>query len=132
MDARLKTIFYKYSDIYHLEIRLSDKLKQHRKNFSEIRNNIYNNNLPKPTVNELAAELNMSVSYFQHIYKELFGVSVIQDIIKSRIEKACYLLLITQDPISKIAESCGYENIEHFNRQFKAITGFTPSQYKAK
>ncbi len=131
MDARLRTIFYKYSDMYHLEIRLSDKLKRHRPLFCEVRNSIYANPLQKKTVSEIAEELNLSVSYFQHIYKELFGVSVIQDIIRSRIEKACHLLSIDQTSISAIAEICGYENVEHFSRQFKEITGFTPSQYKS-
>ena len=74
----------------------------------------------------------LCVSYVQHIYKELFGVPVIQDIIRSRIERACYLLTMTPDSVAHIAESCGYENVEHFNRQFKEITGFSPNQYRKK
>lgn len=131
IDARLKTILYKYSDIFHLEIRLSDKLKAHRARFYEIRNGIYGS-FPKKTVSELAQEASLSVSYFQHIYKELFGVSVVQDIIKSRIERACYLLTVSQSSIAEVAEACGYENVEHFIRQFKEITGFTPNKYRGE
>ena len=83
-------------------------------------------------VNEISAGLNLSTSYFQHIYKQLFGVSVMSDIIRSRIEYACYLLSNNADSISEIAFRCGYENKEHFTRQFKEITGFTPRQYREK
>ena len=132
LDAKLRTILYKYSDAYHLETQLSDKLKVHRPLFHEIRNGIYSQHSPKKTVSELAEDASLSVSYFQHIYKELFGVPVIQDIIRGRIERACYLLTVTPDSIAHIAESCGYENVEHFNRQFKEITGFSPNQYRKK
>lgn len=132
LDAKLRTILYKYSDAYHLETQLSDKLKVHRPLFREIRNGIYSRHSSKKTVSELAEDASLSVSYFQHIYKELFGVSVIQDIIRSRIERACYLLTVTPDSVAHIAEVCGYENVEHFNRQFKEITGFSPNQYRKK
>lgn len=132
LDAKLRTILYKYSDAYHLETQLSDKLKLHRPLFHEIRNGIYSQHSPKKTVSELAEAASLSVSYFQHIYKELFGIPVIQDIIRSRIERACYLLTVTPDSVAHIAESCGYENVEHFNRQFKEITGFSPNQYRRK
>ena len=39
---------------------------------------------------------------------------------------------MTPDSVAHIAESCGYENVEHFNRQFKKITGFSPNQYRKK
>lgn len=130
LDAMLKTILYKYSDIYHLETKLSDKLRQHRSAFSQVRNSIYSGGTYQKTVPELADEINLSVSYFQHIYKELFGVSVKHDLINSRIERARYLLSIDVDSVASIAEMCGYENVEHFIRQFKTITGMTPSQYK--
>lgn len=132
LDAKLRTILYKYSDAYHLETQLSDKLKVHRPLFREIRNGIYSRHSSKKTVSELAEDASLSVSYFQHIYKELFGVPVIQDIIRSRIERACYLLTVTPDSVAHIAEVCGYENVEHFNRQFKEITGFSPNQYRKK
>ncbi len=132
MDAMFKFLMYKYSDIYHLESRLSDKLKQHREDFSKIRNSIYSNKNYWRTVPELAEELNLSVSYFQHIYKELFGVPVKQDLINSRIEHARYLLSIGANSVASIAEMCGYENVEHFIRQFKTLTGMTPRQYQEK
>ena len=134
LNAKISGMFYKFSDIYHAEIKCSDKLNRYRHDFNEIRNRIYAfqpDNLIS-NVNEISAGLNLSTSYFQHIYKQLFGVSVMSDIIRSRIEYACYLLSNNADSISEIAFRCGYENKEHFTRQFKEITGFTPRQYREK
>lgn len=132
IDSKLKVLFYKISDIYNTEINFSDKLNRYRRDFTDIRNRIYNyNNFNKDlTVNDIASSLNISTSYFQHIYKKLFGVSFIHDIIESRIEYACHLLRSNYDSISDIAYHCGYENKEHFTRQFKDITGYTPKQYR--
>jgi AraC family transcriptional regulator of arabinose operon len=132
LDYKMKVMFYKFSDLYHEEIKFSDKLNRYRRAFHEVRNRIYSyapgGNATK--VSDIAESLNLSTSYFQHIYKKLFGVSVMNDIIKSRIEYACYLLASNSDSISEIAFQCGYENKEHFTRQFKDITGYTPRQYR--
>lgn len=132
IDMKLRTLFYKFSDIYHLERSFPNKLNRFRLSFNDIRNDIYNfsNFNKKTTVSDIAAEANLSVSYFQHIYKKLFGVSVMQDIIKSRITYACYLLQNNYDSIADIAGQCGYENKEHFTRQFKLETGYTPKEYR--
>lgn len=132
MDLKLRTLFYKFSDIYNIESTFSDKLNRYRSSFVSVRNRIYNLGITenKCTVGDLANELNLSISYFQHIYKQLFGVSVMQDIIKSRINYACYLLQSNSDSVTDIAFRCGYENKEHFTRQFKSVTGITPKQYR--
>lgn len=132
IDMKLRTLFYKFSDIYHTESSFSDKLNRYRQTFNDVRNKIYDyGSFDKAcTVSDIASILNLSTSYFQHIYKELFGVSVMQDIIKSRIDYACYLLQNNYDSITDIAFRCGYENKEHFTRQFKLVTGYTPKKYR--
>jgi AraC family transcriptional regulator of arabinose operon len=132
LDLKMKAMFCKFSDIYHEEIKFSDKLNRYRRDFNEIRNRIYTFSYDTKVngVDEIAATVNLSTSYFQHIYKQLFGVSVMSDIIRSRIEYACHLLASNSDSITEIAFRCGYENKEHFSRQFKEITGYTPRQYR--
>lgn len=130
IDAKLRAFFYKFSDMYHQETTFSTKLIRYREPFVHIRNQLYSFENNTATVPEIAASLNLSVSYFQHIYKELFGVSVTHDMIHSRIEKACQLLHTTRNSISDIAYECGYENKEHFSRQFKEIIGCSPKDYR--
>ena len=81
-------------------------------------------------VNWLSHELTLSKSYFQHLYKEYFGVSVMNDVINSRIEHAKYLLNSTDVTVKDIAQMCGYKNEIHFMRQFKDKTGTTPSKFR--
>ena len=81
-------------------------------------------------VDLLAAQMHLSTSYFQHIYKALFGVSVLHDVITARIEYAGYLMQNSGDPINRIAAACGYDNIEHFTRQFRKLKGYSPRQYQ--
>lgn len=133
IDLGLKSLFYSLSDTYHEESEISDKFNRYRGSFDKIRLNIYSyREGERLTVNDFADKLNLSVSYFQHIYKKLYGVSVTHDIIRSRIEYACSLLLSEYDSINDISRRSGYENPEHFTRQFKEITGYTPKQYREK
>jgi AraC family transcriptional regulator of arabinose operon len=83
-------------------------------------------------VEQIASRVNLSKSYFQHIYKELFGCSVVSDIINGRLEYAKYLLGNSSLSIAVISKMCGYENDTHFMRQFKRFVGVTPSQYRSQ
>ena len=132
MDLKLKSMFYKFSDIYHEETLASGQLNQFRQRFNELRGHIYhsNNAVQIQSVDLLAAQMHLSTSYFQHIYKALFGVSVLHDVITARIEYAGYLMQNSGDPINRIAAACGYDNIEHFTRQFRKLKGYSPRQYQ--
>ena len=97
---------------------------------SQLRTRIYSSPAMKWTVSSMAEELSLSQSYFQHLYKNMFGVSVMVDVINSRVEFAKYLLISTDYSISTVAEACGYRNDVHFMRQFKEIQSMTTSDYR--
>lgn len=84
----------------------------------------------KYSTEQIAASLGISVSYFQHLYRKLFDVSFQTDLIHMRIEYAKGLLLNTDLTIARIAELCGYSSEIHFYRQFRKVTGMTPSAYR--
>ena len=84
------------------------------------------------TPRETAQELGISSSYFQHLYKELFGISFKADLIHIRIDYAKELILNTDLKLTQIARLCGYSNEIHFYRQFKAKTGMTPGEFQEK
>ena len=137
MDSLIRILLYKISDIKKKNIDnaidfTSGTIEGYRRRFNILRNRIYQGGEAARIreVSDLAEEMNMSVSYFQHVYKALYGVSVTKDIIISRIEYASYLLLNQNTTISETAALCGYDSIEHFNRQFKKVKGCSPSEYK--
>ena len=81
-------------------------------------------------IDEMAVYMNLSRSGFQHLYSHTFGVSVIHDVIKGRIEKAKSLLSRTNFSITEISTKCGYKSEFHFMRQFKKETGLTPTEFR--
>ena len=74
-------------------------------------------------------QLNISKSYFHKIYTKVFGVSFMQDVQKSRLNRAKKLLLTTALLLPDIAEKCGYDYY-NFMRVFKKEEGMTPTQYR--
>lgn len=130
IDCDLRSFFMKLSDLR--ERTAPHRLKRDYIRFNELRNDLYRSPHQNVSVTELAARFNLSKSYFQHIYKELFGCSVMKDIINGRIEHAKYLLDHSEMPVTQVAFSCGYENETHFMRQFKRFVGVSPRQYRFK
>lgn len=78
----------------------------------------------------MAEELHLSTSRLQTLYKQMFGISCMDDVIKRRLYQAKDQLKFTTKPIREIAENCGYNNVEHFCRQFRQYNGCTPGQYR--
>lgn len=81
-------------------------------------------------IDSLARDAGMSRSGFQHLYKKMFGVSVITDIINGRLSRAKRLLASTNMTIEEISVKCGYTNVYGFMRQFKKYCGQTPTEYR--
>ncbi len=96
----------------------------------QLRAKIYSSPSEKWTVKELAEKMNLSVSYFQHLYKEQFSVSPIADVINSRIEYAKYLLASTNYSVKSVADELDYPSDIQFIQQFKNVTGKTPKEYR--
>jgi AraC family transcriptional regulator of arabinose operon len=131
MDATVRCLLMKLSE-YHRRVELNHPISKHYDQFVAMRNSIYNAPAVFFTIEELAASVNMSRSHFQKLYKEMFGVSVIHDLIRNRLEYAMYLLENTTYAIGVVAAMCGYENEVHFMRQFKKSVNLTPSEYRQK
>lgn len=99
---------------------------------STVRNKIYSRPYEHRTAESSAHEVRMSVSNFQHLYKKYFGVTLFQDIIRSRTEYACMLLKSTNLSAVEVAQKCGYNHYAHFVRQFKQTMGISPSEFRKK
>ena len=102
----------------------------HYTKFVKLRNRIFSSH-EIFSVAQLASEANMSESHFRRCYKEIFHIPIHTDLIAHKIELSQQLL---KDPNNyttlQIADMLGYNNHEHFFRQFKKITHITPSEYR--
>jgi AraC-like DNA-binding protein len=82
------------------------------------------------SLTELTAIAGLSVAQLERHCKRIFQLSPRQMIHKARLGEASRLLL--EDlPITEIALRCGYTDHSAFSRQFRALTGLSPSQYRA-
>ena len=78
----------------------------------------------------MAERLHISAGYLQLLYKRQFGVSCMDDVIASRIRLAKDYLTHTNLRVLEIANICGYNNAEHFSRQFRRVCGMAPGRFR--
>ncbi|MDE6763688.1 MAG: AraC family transcriptional regulator [Oscillospiraceae bacterium] len=104
----------------------------HRAALTMLRAEIYNSAGQFSSIEELAARINLSPSYFQRLYKDQFGVSCYEDLLSARTKAACYYLKNTDMSVKEVAAACGYENDVCFMRRFRQRTGLTPTEYRIK
>ncbi len=83
----------------------------------------------KLTLEEIANIAGYSRNYFCALFTQLNGLSPWDYIMIKRINMSKGLLESTDDPITEIALRCGYQTITIFNRHFKRLVGYTPTEY---
>lgn len=85
------------------------------------------------TVAQMAQRVSLSPSRFHAVYKALFDISPMADVINAKVDRAKTLLTMDEKAgVLEISEKLGYTNQYHFIRQFKAATGMTPGAYRKK
>lgn len=83
-------------------------------------------------VEEIASLSNLTVSSFCRYFKSRTQKTFSEFLNEVRILNACKLLVKSDKTITEICYETGYNNISHFNRQFKLITGLTAKAYAQK
>lgn len=132
LSQKADQLFLKFSELYLFSREHSDKMNDYRAEFTSLRRKIMNRQYCPENVEEIADSFHLSLSYFQHLYKQFFGKSAYHDIIEARMNQAAHLLVHTEYTIGEIAKLCDYENLEHFSRLFKKHKGVSPHNYRKK
>ena len=81
------------------------------------------------SLEEVASIANMSPSSFSRSFKRVNRKTFKEYVNEVRIGYACRLLDENNYHIARVSRESGYNNISNFNRQFKKITGRTPTDY---
>ena len=103
---RIKTLIIEYIHF--------DKKKPESVNFSDF----------------LSSELNHDYSYLSHLFSMVEGKTIEKYMILQKIEKVKELLVYDELTLNEISYKLGYSSVAHLSRQFKDVTGLTPSHYK--
>lgn len=109
------------------EIRNSETCKDER--LLEITNYIYAN-YKEVTLDDLSEKFFLSKPYLSKYIKEKSGMTFGDILKKVRMKKARAMLKSSNATVESIAESVGYQNVEHFNRVFKKMYNMTPVQFR--
>ena len=92
-----------------------------------IDNNLKNQQL---SITGMSHEFGVSASYLCRIYKEKYGVTVLEYINTKRIELAKCLLVETDLTVDAIVKEIGFVNSSSFIRKFSGVVGLTPGKYR--
>ncbi len=92
-----------------------------------IENNCFRHDFSLP----LAAEKSyISEPYFRKLFRQEFGISPQQYVIRRRLRHAASLIITGYYSLSEIADLCGYNDYKYFSTEFKRHMGISPSAYK--
>lgn len=81
---------------------------------------------------ELAEQFELSLDYFTRKFRATFGVAPREWLKRERLKRATLLLIESHMTIQEIAYDLGFDDQRFFARQFKAFTGETPTEYRAR
>nr|WP_267490850.1 response regulator [Paenibacillus monticola] len=82
------------------------------------------------SLTEMAERCHMSVSHFCSVFKRQTGMTLINYVNKTRMDKVRQLLLEPDLKIYDIADLVGYTTMSYFNRIFKEMEGISPNEYR--
>jgi len=83
-----------------------------------------------PSVHELAVMVGLSASRLAHLFREEVGMSIRSYVVAQRLHVAALLIVQTDERISQIAYSVGFNDVSNFNHAFKKRYGVSPGEYR--
>ena len=86
----------------------------------------------KITLDQLSNKFYVNKYYLTRIFKEQYGVTIINYIINLRITDAKRKLRFSDKSIETIGYECGFNDANYFTRTFKTQEGMSPGEFRRK
>ncbi|MBO0462063.1 AraC family transcriptional regulator [Enterococcus sp. DIV1298c] len=84
------------------------------------------------TVEAIAQHLAVNRSHLSRVFKNQLGISIKEYMIGVRINRAAFLLSLTEESVEAIAYQVGFNSLVVFSRMFKKFTGETATSYRKR
>ena len=81
-------------------------------------------------LDKVSKEVNMTVPAFCRYLKKWTGKTFTQFVNEFRVAHACQLLADEHRSIAEVSFESGFNNLSHFNKQFRKISGTTPREFR--
>ena len=101
-----------------------------RRRAEEIRRYIDENYYRAITIDAIATHLYLNKNYLRTVFVRHYGLSPKQYLQRTRMQRAAFLLQSTEESVTLIATSVGYEDTLLFSRMFKKYFGASPRDYR--
>jgi AraC-like DNA-binding protein len=100
------------------------------KRIEAIHDYLMNNYREDVNLKRLAALVNLAEGSLCRFFKINTKMTIFEYLNKIKIEFACKLLMDNDLSIMEVCFDSGFNNLSHFNKQFKKNTGVPPSEYR--
>jgi AraC-like DNA-binding protein len=91
----------------------------------------YSDEMPKVNYSEyISQKLGQDYTHISKVFSEVKGITIEHFIIFHKIEKVKELLLYDELNLTQISYILDYSSVAHLSKQFKKVTGLTPSYFK--
>ena len=128
----LLTQFLIYLSRNYISDMLSDKISEKRKRnlarLNQVLCYIDEHSAERISNKELADMMYLSEDRFGHLFRKNVGIPPQQYINELRLQKAKELIQSTSHTITEIARMVGFQDYNHFGRQFQRYYGCTPRE----
>lgn len=81
-------------------------------------------------VMDLVRAVQLTPNRFFRLFKQSFGCTPHQYVMRARIARAQRLLLMSEDTLKKVAAECGFGNKSRLANLFRNATGLPPGQWR--
>ena len=131
--------FFKLMDIIgrsdtNIQLASKEYLKMRfttgNKRIAIIHEYLMNNYREEIDLKRLAALVNLAEGSLCRFFKMNMGMTVFEYLNQIKIEFACKLLMDNDLSVMEVCLDSGFNNLSHFNKQFRKITGLPPSEYR--
>ena len=95
-----------------------------------VKSYVKNNLSKKITLSDISWKLHYSTVTLTEHFKQEYGITIMEYVMKKRMEKASRLLLNSEMSIRDVAEECGFFDNEYFSRCFKNFHSMSPVAWR--
>ena len=122
--SSLKSSSYFYAPLTH-------KNKSDLEIYNRVLNYLESNLSARLTIEQICRDNLIGRSQLQKIFQSQSGLGIIEHFSLMKINAAKQMIRTNRMNFTQISEQLGYNSIHYFSRQFKKLTGMSPSEYSS-
>lgn len=120
------------TNLIKLEGHVSAQWGLKRQNLQNIREYLERHYWERISLDQLAEMFYINKFYLTRLFREEYGISIKDYLIRIRIDQAKKLLRFSNLPIDQVGMECGISNANYFFKVFKKREGISPGSFRRK